>query len=127
MLCGQQKILPLFVDSPFKVQDLQSGLSEELLTGSWHLDSSWSGYFRAWLLETNTVISEILELETHYTTVSMHTLPEIVESSVVFVQQGLFLGFYRSDHRFHGLEIICSFIFHFNFSWDMNVRRKKKE
>jgi len=61
-------------------------------------------------------------------TISMHTLSAIVQSSsVVYVEQGLFLGIYRSDHRSHGLENIGSFIFHLNFSWGMNVRRKKKE
>lgn len=47
-------------------------------------------------------------------------------SSVVHAEEGLFLGFHRSDHRSHGLENIGSFIFHFNFSWNTNVRRKKK-
>lgn len=69
MLCEQQKILLLTVDSPLKVLDLQSGLSKELLTGSWHLHNYLLQYFKTWPLETDTVRSKIWEwdaLDTNY-------------------------------------------------------------
>lgn len=69
MLCEQQKILLLTVDSPLEVLDLQSGLSKELLTGSWPLHDYRLQYLKTWPLETDTVRSEIWEwgaLDTNY-------------------------------------------------------------
>lgn len=106
----------LFVDSPLEMLDLQSGSSKELLTGSWHLHNSWLGFFRAWLLETNTVRSEILALDAMDTNQYILCAYSAYDSWVfccVWWTGAFFLGFYRSDYRSHGLENIGSFIFSF--------------
>ena len=56
---------------------------------------------------------------------SIHTLPVVVQCSVVYVEWGPFLGFHRSNYRSHGLENTGSFIYHFNFSWDMRVDKEE--
>ena len=127
MLCEQQKILPLtglqtlhlkcwtYILVAAKncwlaagtctttgLHTLRSGSQKQI---QWAL-GSWS-----WLHRTQSI--------------SVHTLPAVVQCSVVYVEWGLFLGFHRSNYRSHGLENTGSFIFHFNFSWDMRADKEE--